>query len=515
MPNIFDARRTYASTLAFIPGREELPFLLNERRLFGCGVKVGVKEGEFSEHILREWWGAHLISVDPRSADAPENYVDIANVPQEPHEAFYRKTVQRLAQFGTRSSIWRTTSAEAAARIPHHSLDFVYLDARHDFASVMEDLHAWFDKVRPRGIIAGHGYLDGHFAAGVFGVKSAVDKFFGERDIPVYCTLLDEPWVSWMVQVPLPEHAEGARVPTAPALDALRPGVALVAPPAEQTPALDRQLVSLRLDSDTGTRRFQMSLDPSQMSQQMMLQCLSRNELYESGTSRFLGTVLREGDTFVDVGAHVGFFSLLGAVFTGPSGQVISFEPEEENYRHLVENIRLNGFTHVVPVNSAVGDAAGIAQLYVNADNDGGHALWDVGLHAFNARSRATPRPRRVRVTTLDGFFAGRAITSLKAIKIDAEGGELRILQGAKGTLERHRVPFVICEVNRFALERMGTSETQLRAFMAGLGYEAYLFAPDGGSLVRLVEDQTVVGDEFVFNLMFRHPSAPAVGATA
>jgi hypothetical protein len=81
--------------------------------------------------------------------------------------------------------------------------------------------------------------------------------------------------------------------------------------------------------------------------------------------------------------------------------------------------------------------------------------------------------------------------------------------------LEHYRVPFVICEINRLALERMGASEAQIRAFMAGLGYETYLFAPDGGSLVRLAEDQTVVGDEFVFNLMFRHPSAPVVGAPA
>ena len=502
MPNIFDARRTYASTLAFIPGRNELPFLLNERRLFGCGVEVGVKQAEFSEHILREWWGAHLISVDSRSENELQAHAD------------HRSAVQRLARFGARSTIWRTTSVEAAARIPHHSLDFVYLDARHDFASVMEDLHAWFDKVRPRGILAGHDYLDGHFAAGVFEVKSAVDKFFGERGIPVYATLLDEPWVSWIVEVPMPEHEEGAEATMAPALSAHSPSAMPGAAPDHRAPALDRQVVSLSLESETGTRRFQMCLDPSRMSQQMMLECLSRNELYESGTSRFLGTVLREGDTFVDVGAHVGFFSLLGASFTGPAGQVIAFEPEEANYRHLVENIRLNGFTHVVPVNSAVGDAAGIAQLYVNADNDGGHALWDVGLHAFNARSRATPQPRRVRVTTLDSYFAGQAVKSLKAIKIDAEGGELQILQGAQGTLERYRVPFVICEINRFALERMAASEGQLRSFMSGLGYQTYLFAPDGGSLVRLAEDQVVVGDEFVFNLMFRHSSAPAVGAT-
>src|SRR5919108_5651286 len=100
MPNIFDARRTYASTLAFIPGRNELPFLLNERRLFGCGVEVGVKEGEFSEHILRGWRGAHLISVDPFVEGAPEHYVGIANAPQTMHDAFYRKTVQRLAPYG-------------------------------------------------------------------------------------------------------------------------------------------------------------------------------------------------------------------------------------------------------------------------------------------------------------------------------------------------------------------------------------------------------------------------------
>ena len=207
MPTIIDARDSYASTLAFLPTRDELPVLLNRRRLLGCGVEVGVKEGEFSDVLLRFWRGRHLISVDPWLEDRPENYLDIANVEQATHERFYESARARLERFGDRSSIWRMTSLEAAARIPRYSLDFVYLDARHDFDSVMEDLHAWFDRVRPGGILAGHDYLDGSFIGGVFGVRTAVDRFFGDRGLPVYPTLLDGPAVSWIVQLPEPGDA--------------------------------------------------------------------------------------------------------------------------------------------------------------------------------------------------------------------------------------------------------------------------------------------------------------------
>ncbi len=204
MPTILDIRDSYRSTIAFLPTRTELPVLLNERRLFGCGVEIGVKEGEYSATLLKYWRGRHLISIDPWLEDAPEAYVDIANVPQSQHEHFYANTHMRLKPYGERSSIWRMTSNEAAPLIPRHSLDFVYIDARHDFASVLEDLDAWYEKVRPGGIVAGHDYLDGTLAAGEFGVKSAVDAFFMARSIPVSCTLLDQPWLSWLVEVPEP-----------------------------------------------------------------------------------------------------------------------------------------------------------------------------------------------------------------------------------------------------------------------------------------------------------------------
>ena len=195
-------RATYARPRPVVPVREELPFLLNARGLLGTGAEVGVKTGWFSEVLLDRWKGRKLISIDPWEADAPDAYVDVANVTQEQHDAFLSETQGRLERFGPRSEIWRDYSTTAADRVADRSLDFVYLDARHDHDSVIEDLEAWVGKVKPGGVIAGHDYVDGQFEEGDFGVKSAVDRFFGERGVRVTGTWGDPPWPSWIVLIP-------------------------------------------------------------------------------------------------------------------------------------------------------------------------------------------------------------------------------------------------------------------------------------------------------------------------
>ena len=195
-------RLTYATPAAIVPSRRELPILLNRRRLLGCGVEVGVKTGDFSEMLLDRWRGRHLVSVDPWSEAPAEEYVDLANVAQEEHDRYHAIARDRLLRFGDRSTIWRMTSSEAAPRVLHHSLDFAYIDARHDYDSVREDLELWVDRVRPGGVLAGHDYVDGNLVDGVFGVRSAVDDFFGERGVRVRATFTDPPWFSWWVVLP-------------------------------------------------------------------------------------------------------------------------------------------------------------------------------------------------------------------------------------------------------------------------------------------------------------------------
>lgn len=205
-------RLTYASSLAFVPSREELPEVLNRRGLVGRAAEVGVYRGAFSEVVLRQWRGRELVSVDPWLEQAEDAYVDRLNRPQDVQERIFAGTCERLAPYGDRSSIWRTTSVDAAEHLPPRSLDFVYIDARHDYASVREDLAAWFEKVRPGGLMAGHDYLDGDLKSGVYGVRSAVDEFFGGRGIRVH-NVGDRPWPSWVVEAPEDPAGQGVDPP--------------------------------------------------------------------------------------------------------------------------------------------------------------------------------------------------------------------------------------------------------------------------------------------------------------
>jgi hypothetical protein len=182
--------------------REEIPLLLNSLGLTGTGVEVGVRKGDYSEHLLEYWKGEKLISVDPWRAEAPDDYRDVSNVSQDEHDVNHLGTCRRLARFGPRSKVWRKTGAEAVPAFPNGCLDLVYLDARHDADSVYDDLASWWPLVHPGGVIAGHDYLDGVLPEGVFGVRGAVDTFFSKLGVPVHATTDDAPWPSWLTVKP-------------------------------------------------------------------------------------------------------------------------------------------------------------------------------------------------------------------------------------------------------------------------------------------------------------------------
>ena len=196
LPRTFLTHLRPASTMT----RVDLPDLLNERRLLGCGAEIGVFAAEFSSRLLTVWRGRQLVSIDPWAAAASEEYIDVSNLDKAGFDLAYETSRTRLERFGDRSRIWRTTSAEAAARLPDGCLDFVYIDARHDEASVRQDIELWFPKVRPGGIIAGHDYVDGDLPEGSFGVKKAVDSFFGTRRLRVHVTG-ERSFPTWIVEL--------------------------------------------------------------------------------------------------------------------------------------------------------------------------------------------------------------------------------------------------------------------------------------------------------------------------
>ncbi len=222
---------------------------------------------------------------------------------------------------------------------------------------------------------------------------------------------------------------------------------------------------------------LQFFLNPQEFTQGLLWQALTHNQLYEAATSLLFCRYLRPGDRVVDVGAHVGYYTLLAAALVGDTGQVLACELSLPNFHRLNYHLQINRFTQVQPVLGAIGDRCGEVSFFVNADNDGGHALWEVGAHPFNRQSAQALRQATAPMRTLDSLLTA-AGPPLRLIKIDTEGAEPLVLAGAQATLARWRPPVVILEVNQFGLEKLGFSQMDVRRPLQALGYTGYVLGP-------------------------------------
>lgn len=263
-----------------------------------------------------------------------------------------------------------------------------------------------------------------------------------------------------------------------------------------------RKPVNLLVRLNQEYHKLRLNLDIDKYSQKIMWHYFSQGKFYEPEESKFLERVLNPGDTFIDIGAHIGYYSLLAAILVGETGRVISIEPDKTNINWIQDHITLNQFPQMEVIPTVLGSETKPVEFFYNADNDGGHALWDVGLHEFNKISRSHRQTSTLPMTTLDEVVRDKGLTGVKLIKIDTEGAEHQVLQGSLQTLATYQVPYIIAEINRFALNKMGTDEKQLREFMATLGYSPYLLRNESPNWVKLSPNQ-YYNSQYVFNLVF------------
>lgn len=175
---IFDLYRlTYFFKVSYIRTRAEFPLILNRQGLTGKGVEVGVWKGELSDFILKNWKGEVLYSIDPWRFFASDEYTDDMNIKQNEFDEIHYQVKDLLKGYGEHSKIVRKTSQEAAGDFENGIFDFVYLDGRHSYEGLKEDIELWYPKVKVNGFICGHDYLDGVIGQTDFGVKQAVDEF--------------------------------------------------------------------------------------------------------------------------------------------------------------------------------------------------------------------------------------------------------------------------------------------------------------------------------------------------
>ena len=168
---------------------------IKHNNLSGIGVEIGVQSGDYAKRIL-ENSDLHLILLD--SWRHIEGYPDKANVATDHHLMLMNNTLNRLIpEFENRFTLIRELSEKAASFFPDNFFDFIYLDADHSEKFVYAELHRWWPKLKKNGLIAGHDYLNLQDEINDFGVKTAVDNFFGERNIQV--NVVDIQFPTWYV----------------------------------------------------------------------------------------------------------------------------------------------------------------------------------------------------------------------------------------------------------------------------------------------------------------------------
>lgn len=212
-----------AAPVPVLPHREDIFCAICARSSVRNIAEIGVLRGHNAESLLLCCPNASYVGVDLWAEQ--RNYDDGANASNSVHEAILAEAKAHIAPYGGRGVLLRNDSISAAAQFPNGYFDLVYLDARHDYRSVLDDIHAWASKVRSGGFLSGHDFLDAYEIGGDYwvtykdgsvsdkrkAVRSAVTEFSIETNRQVFTTYGDiwcepathvcKPFPSWFMRM--------------------------------------------------------------------------------------------------------------------------------------------------------------------------------------------------------------------------------------------------------------------------------------------------------------------------
>jgi FkbM family methyltransferase len=193
----------------------------------------------------------------------------------------------------------------------------------------------------------------------------------------------------------------------------------------------------------------------------------------EPETADFIRSFLRSGMIFLDVGAHIGEYTILGSDAVQPNGRVHAFEPSPAIFPLLLENVDLNQLTNVEMHQTALSDSEGTSLFEICRESAVSSLHSTKGTPGSS--SRAVVSSVQVATTTLDRWWR-RLETSIDLIKIDVEGAELAVLRGARDllALPASRSPVLVVEYSPENYGRFGYEGMQVMAALRDHGYELF-----------------------------------------
>lgn len=263
-------------------------------------------------------------------------------------------------------------------------------------------------------------------------------------------------------------------------------------------------------------QNFKMWIDTKEpeYSMRKTLRYYDSVKAHEPATTKIFKDIVKRGDTFLDIGANIGYFSLLARTLIGPTGKIYSFEPEPKNYDYLLKNIKVNKWDFEA-MNVAVGDMNGDIDLFKCPYDSGHHTIQqDKGITEYRKRSWLrffTPHKierLKVPIVRIDN----RIIMPVNVVKIDVEGSELEVLKGMKNLLARNENIKIIMEFFPLLLKEMGTDLFELYSFIKANQLNIFIIPDDysAGSEMKEVGNfeelmNNCEGREAHINLLLKH----------
>jgi FkbM family methyltransferase len=199
---------------------------------------------------------------------------------------------------------------------------------------------------------------------------------------------------------------------------------------------------------------------------------------YEPELRDIMRAVLPVGGTAVDVGANAGWHTLLMARLVGPGGRVLAVEPNPSVRQHLLRNLAINAVTQVEVDGAALAEAAGTLNFVAPAADDPASASGHVVSNGL-----APAEAIRVVASTLDALVADKKLDRIDLLKIDAEGFEWPILQGAERSIARFR-PAIIFEFDRAYAARGSDSGSLFAEFFRRHRYRLFAVGRNWSELI-------------------------------
>ena len=208
--------------------------------------------------------------------------------------------------------------------------------------------------------------------------------------------------------------------------------------------------------------------------------------------------LVRSGDTAIDIGANAGLYSVLLSRLCGAAGRVWAFEPAPDTYWRLRETLALNRCENVVPVQAAICAGPGLVTMNLFEQQ---FAEWNslagMSMHAADGTQVFPRESVQVAAHSLDSFCDEEHIDHINFLKVDVEGFELSVFQGAQRLLREHRINYICFEISKEPLKNAGVESRRVFEALEVHGYRAYRFDQKLAKLQEPIQDTSEVWQNF------------------